>query len=251
MTDKNGEKIRSVGRAFDIVEYLIDAEGAGVSAVADALGVPDSTAHDYLGSLRGRGYVVKEAGEYRASMRFLSVGVRARERHPLYRVGRDEVGSLAAATGEFAGVLCEEDGEGVFLSTAAGEDAVDLDIRAGSRTPLHATAHGKCVLAALPAERLRELLDERGLPAETDRTVTERDALVEELETVRKRGHAHAAGERVPGVGGVAAPVETDDAVGAIGVVGPASRLTGERRAEVAERVVRAANVVAVNIRHE
>lgn len=248
--DKPDGKIKSVGKSFDIVEHLVESGGAGVSEVADALGAPNSTAHDYLDSLHDRGYVRKDEGTYYPSMRFLSVGVRAREHEPLYRVGRSEVDALAAATGEFASVLCEEHGAGVYLYTTAGEDAVELDIHAGTHTPLHATAHGKCVLAALSEAERDRLLNEKGLPAVTDRTVTDRDTLREGLDGVRERGYAHDVEEAISGVSSVAAPVEAGDAVGAIGVTAPASRLTEESLAGTAERVVRAANVVEVNIRH-
>lgn len=45
----------------------------------------------------------------------------------------------------------------------------------GTPTKLHTTAPGKAILAHLPEERIRAIIDEEGLTAETENTINDRE----------------------------------------------------------------------------
>ena len=103
----------------------------------------------------------------------------------------------------------------------------------------HATAVGKVVLAFAggpPATGAE-------LTAYTDRTIVDPETLGAEIEAVRERGWAEAAGEREPDLNAIAAPVfgRAGDLAAAVGLQGPAARLTADRRAEVLPAVLDAA----------
>ena len=66
------------GTLFDTVELLRDPDGAGVTELADRLGVAERTVHAHLTTLRTRGFAVKRTGEYER-------GLRAFESHELDR----------------------------------------------------------------------------------------------------------------------------------------------------------------------
>ena len=248
---RSGGKIKSIDTAFEIVEQLVALDGEGVSELADHLGMPNSTVHDHLRSLHKRGYVIKEDQQYHVSTRFLEIGEHARERRKLYRIAKDEVDQLATDTDEHANMMIEEHNEGVFLYTAEGENAVQLDTHSGMHVPLQTTALGKCILSVLPDDRVHAILDDVGMPKVTEHTITDRDVLFEELAEIRQRGYAFDNEERVARMNCVAAPVKCDDIVGAVSVSGPASRLTGDRFVdEIPSLVMRAANVIEVNLKY-
>ncbi len=56
----------------------------------------------------------------------------------------------------------------------------------------------KAILSAFPDERVRDIVDRHGLPAKTPQTITDPDALFEELATIRERGFALNREEIVP-----------------------------------------------------
>lgn len=98
---------------------------------------------------------------------------------------------------------------------------------------------------------MNAIIDRHGLPGRTDRTITDRERLYEELETVRERGFARNDGEEVRGIRAVGAPILTgdDSVLGAISISGPESRLQGDRfEEELPTRVMSAANVIEVNL---
>ncbi|MFW5905346.1 MAG: IclR family transcriptional regulator [archaeon] len=245
-----GGSIRSVERAFRIVEAVSEAGGLRSSVVADRLDLPGSTVHDYLQALSKTGYVVKTGDTYEISTRFLEIGQRRRHRMDVVQAASDELETVASETDEHVTLMVEEDGQGVLMDVQEGANAVSLFAYPGARMPLHATAPGKAILASLPPERVDEIVDRHGLVAVTNDTITDRSVLREQLERIREQGYAIDDGERIAGMVCVAAPVlDKDERVQAsICVCGPRSRLDEARQEAIADVVRRSANVVQVNL---
>jgi transcriptional regulator, IclR family len=250
MTD-SPSPVQATATAFRIIEALRQRGGAGVSELAAALEMPTSTVHDHLRTLEAAEYLTSDAGVYHVGVRFLELGEQARGRMKIHRVAKPEVDELAAETGEHANLMIEEHGHGVFLYKAQGDDAVQLDTHAGMRVPLHTTALGKAILAHSPTAAVDAIVDRHGLQQVTDKTITTREALDAELETVRRQGFAFDDEERVKGMRCVAAPVIDAEGtvVGAVSVSGPKSRMLGEAYTDRFPRMVlRTANVIEVNL---
>ena len=249
--DTDSGLIQAVDTTLRIVEALNESGTGGVTDLARTLGLPKSTVYNHLDTLHRRGYVVKTDEKYRLACRFLELGSMTRDRRLVYRIARDEVTSLAEETGELSGLIVEEHGYGVFLHRAKGEQAVRVDTHVGKRIHLHGAALGKAMLAFLPAERVREVVDRHGLPALTDNTITDEEHLHAELADICEAGVAFDDEERIDGLRSVAVPLRTGDGdvLGAISVAGPTSRMRGERfRSELPDRLESAANVVELNI---
>jgi len=242
--------VQSLTKAFKILEVLVQLDGAGVTEVADALNEPKSTVHNYLSTLLQEEYVVNHDGRYHVGLRFLELGIHARNRHELFTVGKTEAQRLARETGEFSNIAVEEYGYCITIYRNQGEQAVNSR-HVGMRTSLHATAVGRSILAHLPAERVERIIDRHGLPQLTEKTIDNRDDLHDELETIRERGYAFDDEEVLQGLRCVAAPVHTTSGgtIGAISVSGPTTRLSGDYyREELPQKVMEASNVIALNI---
>jgi DNA-binding IclR family transcriptional regulator len=110
---------------------------------------------------------------------------------------------------------------------------VDRYFTVGERMYLHTTAAGKAILAEYPEERVDFIVDRTGLPRQTDRTITSREALKRELDGIRQRGYALNRGEDQEGVYaiGQVARKPSGAVLGAISVAGPTYR-TKKRRFE-------------------
>lgn len=251
MSQEERAPIKSAKTTFEIVETLVEMDGAGVSELAERLGKPKSTVHDHLRTLLERRYIVKTDDAYHVGTRFLEIGEFARNRMKIYEIAKPEVQELATKTNEHANMMVEEHGLGVFLYKAEGDEAVELDTHSGMRVPMQTTALGKSIMAHLPEERVHEILDRHGMPRITENTITDRGELFEELETIRERDYALDREERIEGMRCVAAPIKVDDVLSAVSVSGPTHRLNGERFQEVIpDMVLRAANVIEVNLKY-
>ena len=243
--------IKSVIKAFEVVESLSRYGGLTASDLANELDLPVSTAHNYLNSLTQTGFVVRDDLEYRPSTKFLEIGERRRQRMAVVRAAESELPKLAETTGEHISLMIEENGLGVLISLDEGEEAINIDAFRGVRMPLHTVAPGKAILAELPHERVEEILDQHGLERMTKNTITDRDELYEELERTRERGYAIDDGERMSGMTCISAPVldMRDEVRAAVCVCSPSYRIDDEESLEeVAMAVKRSANVVQVNL---
>lgn len=244
--------LKTVETATEIVEMLSVLDGAGVTELASRLDRSKSSVHSQLATLRAAGYLVKDGSEYRLSYQFLLIGEYVRNNSPLYQFGRAKANHLAAETGHYAHLFTEEKGLGINIYEARGEYAEDYDyqsLKLQRREPLHITASGKAVLAELPEERVKEIVDTHGLERYTTNTITDERALFEELATICERGYAVNDEEEVEGFRAIAAPVcSGDDVLGSVSVSGPTTTFTDAVvEQEVPERVLNVADRIKVD----
>jgi DNA-binding IclR family transcriptional regulator len=243
------ERVRSVDRAVSVLQLLARAGDSRVTDIAEAIGTHKSTAARLLATLEARGLVEQdgERGRYR-----LGYGVIELARH--VAATRPELPLLARAACE---ALAEETGETVNLAVADGDAVVSIDqvlgtatVRSvnwvGQRTPLHATAAGK-VLLAFGEEGWRDEVLARPLERFTPSTIVEADRLRDDLAKVRARGYASTRDEHEPGLSAVGAPVRASDGtvIAAVTVSGPSFRLPAARVRSLAPAVVRAGELVS------
>ena len=256
-TNGSPRTLKTVSRAFDVVRALEELNGAGVTELAEHLGFSKSVVYNYLCTLREEKFVVKEGDTYELSLQFLLVGEYVRYQNVLYQAGKPALDELAEKTGEFAHLAAEEHGLGVNLYKVSGEKAVGSEYQVNKLQQadyLHFSATGKAILAHLPRERVEWIVDEYGLPAKTESTITDREALFDELETIRERGHSLNEEEEITGLQAIGAPVRNRHGrvLGSISVSGPVRRIEqSEYHDQLIEEVVNTANIIEVNINME
>lgn len=244
MSKHGGEEVRSVVKAHDILEELRDQGGAGVTELAGRLDMGKSSVYKYLTTLRNHGYVVKEDDRYHLGLKYLDYGMQARDRHPVVELARPSLQNLVEQTGEIGWVTCEENGKLVTLDIAVGEHDINKKFKGqiGNRVYLHAHAGGKAILAEYDDDRVEEILDVHGLREYTDRTITDREELFDELKRIRDEGVAFNDEEAIEGYRAVGKGITQDDRViGSITIGGPRSRLDGDQFTEYIPELIRGA----------
>jgi DNA-binding IclR family transcriptional regulator len=239
--------IQSVDRAIDVLEYLAERDDGAVTDLAAALGVHKSTAFRLLAALEARGLVeqVSERGRYRLGFGLLRLAGATAARLDLVEQSRPVTRRLAAEVGETVNVARLEGGAVINIDQVLGGATVATQNWVGQRTPLHATSSGKVLLAAAEPAELARLLAaplERYTPA----TITERDALEQELALAASAGWAATREELEVGLNAIAAPIRGHDGsvVAAVSVSGPSYRLGSDRFEAVAEAVVAAGDEI-------
>lgn len=227
--ESNLRPVETVETAIALLETIKRLDGARLTEVVAEHDLAKSTVRRHLKTLERNGYLVTEGKEYDVALRFLDYGIFARNNSSLYHAARSKVDELAEETGERVWCMSEENGLVTNLCTASGKKSVRTTARVGARTYLHQIAGGKAILARLPEERVETIVDRRGLPAKTERTITDRDELHEELAEIRERGIAYNRQESINGLHAVAAPIvrEGSTPIGSISISGPANRMKG------------------------
>lgn len=231
--DEGGRTVKSVGKVFAIVKLLDERDGARVTDIANDLEISKASAHHHLTTLLDEEFVVRDGDEYRLGLKFYDYGMRVKNEVPLCGATASSLEQLAEQTGEMAWLLVEEHGWAVSVEKAVGQNAVQTLGRLGKRMYLHYHAGGKAILANLPRERRREIVERHGLPQLTEDTITDVDELERHLETVRERGYALHDSEAVVGARAVGAPIMIEGEVeGSVAITGPENHMPDERFTE-------------------
>jgi DNA-binding IclR family transcriptional regulator len=248
--DRSPRRVQSVGTAMEIIELLEEREGAGVTEIAGHLGLTKGTVHTQLATLRERGFVAKQGDDYHLGLRFLELGENAKKRLNVPEVAKRELDKLAEETDTRTQLIVEENGMAICVYLARGPNAILPPTDVGYREYLHCIASGKALMAHLPEERIEWVLSKHGLPARTESTITDREALFGALAEVRERGYALNDEEKLRGLRAVGAPIIGQDGapLGAISVSDTARNMSEERfREEMPDRIMGAANIIEVN----
>ena len=251
---EDSRAVKSTRTAFRIVEVIKDTGGARLTDIADELDLAKSTVHQQLSALSQMGYVVQDEQEYHVGLKFLDIGEAARSRKPVYKLAKPLVEDLAAQTEERAQYFAEENGRGIYIHTEQGKHAVQTGRRVGKRRYLHSSAGGKAILAHLPAREVDQIIDQWGLPQETDNTYTTRESLTEDLAEVRDRGYSINKSESIDGLWAIGVPVLRPDDMpaGALSVSGPRHRIgSQENKDQLIELLLGTANELELKIAHQ
>jgi IclR family transcriptional regulator, acetate operon repressor len=168
--------------------------------------LPRSTTHRLAGELVEHGMLERVAGGLQPGMRLFELGQRV-PRHRLLRdVALPAMHDLHAATGQLVQLAVLDGGETVCLEQIAARSGPPVPSQPGRRMPAHATAMGKALLADAEPTLIDALLS-HPLPALTEATITDPDALRAELRRIRRRGHATSHEESQRGLFAIAAPL--------------------------------------------
>lgn len=246
-------QVQSVDRAIAILYLLAQRGNAGVTEVATELGVHKSTAFRLIAALENWSLIEQngERGKYHLGRGVLRLAAATAARLELPTECRPVCRRLAAELGEAVDVAILDSGEATSVLQEYAPSAITGRNWLGQRTPLHATASGKVLLACSDATTVKEILTSE-LRRYTPHTITEPKSLEAELAKVREQGWASTTEELEIGLNAVAAPVRdgTGEVVAAVGVSGPSYRLTAESFPAVAAHLVEGAREISARLGH-
>ncbi|MBF4163371.1 IclR family transcriptional regulator [Nocardioides acrostichi] len=215
---------QSLRRGLDILGEL--ASGARtLDELAASLGVHKTTVLRLVRTLEEQRFVCRD-DQHRCHLgsRLFHVADIGLEQHPIRDVAAIHLRRLARATGGQAVHLAvAEQGHVVYIDKVESTHAVRMYSRIGLPAPLHCTAVGKVLMAALPPRRRDAVVAGLELRSFTPSTITRASALRSQLELVDERGWAEDVAEHEAHVHCIAAPVHdaADRVVAAVSISVP------------------------------
>jgi DNA-binding IclR family transcriptional regulator len=220
---------------------------ANLKQLATETHLHPSTAHRILSVLVANRLVDRiEPGTYRLGIRLLELGNLVKSRLSVRQEALPHMQDLHQELGETVNLSVRHDDEVVYIERTSGNSAMMRVVQIiGARAPLHITAVGKIFLAEDGPEKCAEYARRTGLPRFTDNTLTDIDALLKELEKVRRLGYAFDNEEAEKGVSCIGAGIHNDEGklVAGLSVSAPSDRLNKGWAAQVrqvADKISRA-----------
>ena len=238
-------------RLMDLLEHLVrEGRPLGLPEVVAGTGWPKPTVHRMLQQLEQGGWLQREPDgrRYALAPRLLRLGEGALGASTQHGVRHAVLRQLVADLGESCNLTALSGAEVVYLDRVESAFPLRLELRPGTRVPLHCSARGKRFLAHLGAARRQALLDGLALSRHTATTLTRREALETELATIRRQGHAFDAEEFVDGLVCIAVPVRAPgerDVRCALALQAPSARVPLARLPQFLPRLTQAAQALA------
>jgi DNA-binding IclR family transcriptional regulator len=234
--------VKSVSRALDIITLVsLKKGGLGVTEIANQIDINKSSVYRILSTLVQYGYVEQdvETGKYKLGYKFLEISSKLLESIDLRAEARMYLQELENETNEVIHLVVYDQGEVVYIEKLDGSETLRMHSKVGKRAPMHCTSVGKAILAHLPSSVVLDILERKGLPMHTDKTITNKDDFLLELKTVRQKGYALDLEENENGITCIAVPIfdHMGNAIAAVSISGPTIRMTNERLEQLQSRM--------------
>jgi IclR family transcriptional regulator, KDG regulon repressor len=245
--------VQSLGRAFAILEEVArHRDGIGLAELSKLVGLHNSTTFHLARTLASLGYLRqdKETKRYRIGRPLFALAASALDEIEMVHVATPVLEDLSRETGESGHFGVRMGDAVVVIARTSGPGAFQLTERVGVVRPVHCTALGKIVLAALRPDQLKRVLERIELKPSTENSITDAAVLLKEIEDIRRTGIAFDDGEFNTEVRCVAVPVRdfTGQVIGALGISGPIWRLSNQALQGHAKLVRAAANRLSIEL---
>jgi IclR family transcriptional regulator, acetate operon repressor len=223
--------VKTAGRTLDLFETFAKMQTPlSLSELARALNAPPSSCFNLIRALQARGYLysVQPRRQLYPTRRLFDVAGAIVAGEPWMARIEPILMRLRNQTHETV-ILGKRQGDRVvYLNIIDGPQSIRYTARAGDLKPLHSSSIGKALLGVLDPTELADTLKRLTLNRVTEATITDRDALLANLDRGRKLGYFVTMGENVADVMAVAATVRLEGDVYGIAIAGPIHRMEND-----------------------
>lgn len=178
-----------------------------IAEVAAITGLSRAAARRCLLTLTQLGYTEFNGKFFSLAPRVLRLGHAYLASASLPQILQPFLERLREQTNESSSASVLDRHEIVYIARVSTKRIMSVGLSAGSRLPAYCTSMGRVLLAALPPDAARAMLEGIPRPALTARTVTRIDLLMAELAKVRQHGYCINDQELEVGLTSVAVPV--------------------------------------------
>ncbi|WP_370948603.1 IclR family transcriptional regulator [Amycolatopsis sp. cg5] len=198
---------QSLDRALTVLTGLAKGPKT-LDDLAEEIGVHKSTVLRLLRTLESHHFVRREGTRYyRLGSALFDLANQALEDRDVRRSAQPALSELNARTGHTIHLASYEDGEVVYIDKYEGRHSVRMYSRIGKRAPLHCTAVGKVLVAAMPPERRLQVAEAIDYVRLTPNTIANASDYLVELAHVSDRGYAVDNAEHEDFIHCIAAPI--------------------------------------------
>lgn len=247
--------VKSVSRSLDIITLVsMKKGGMGVTEIAKQIDINKSSVYRILSTLVQYGYIEQdsETGKYKLGYKFLEISSKLLESIDLRSEAKPFLQELENKTNEVIHLVVYDQGEVVYIEKLEGNETLRMHSKVGKRAPMHCTSVGKAILAHLPSGIVLDILDRKGMPVHTDKTITDKEVFLKELSQVRQKGYALDLEENEYGITCIAVPIfdHLGKVIAAVSISGPTMRMTDERLKTLQAIMVQTGKDISARLGH-
>ena len=237
--------INSIKRAIQILNLYRDGERyIGITEMARRLDLSKTTVFRIVRSLEAEGWLVQssDSSKYGLGFEILAVASSLYRRYDWRDIVLEVMTDLKNVVDETVTLSAYAVDAGICIEKVDCAEQIKLASERGQIIPLHAGATGKTLLANLPKEERKRIL-QKELVRYTDRTLVDPEKLWEELDQIQKQGYAVTTGESNEGAMAIGVPIFDREGklLYGLSVAGPLERMQQKGEEFLKESIIRAA----------
>ncbi len=220
--------IKSLKNVIDILDcFTVDKDSMSVSEISHELGKNKGTISKILSTLAVYNMVVKSELSGKYSIGSKMVHWASLVRVELRTIARPYLQEIKKKTNETASIFVIEGSERICLDVVESTHEIRFGFNVGQKYPIYAGSAGKVLLAYLPKDKRDAVLKKTELIKVGPKTITDREELEHELESIRNQGFSVSFEERASSGASVSAPIrnEKGDVIAALVVGAPSVRM--------------------------
>ena len=245
--------VRALERALSILDvFSLETPEWSLTDLTERVGLAKSTVIRLLAVLESGGLVerLEQTDRYRLGVRVFELGSIYIQTTSIETEAQPFLQNLARGCFQTASLAVLDRGQIIHIAVVEPDRPLRFSWPAGQREPLHCTGLGKALVLDRTREELSDLLADAGLPARTDHTITDLDALWRNLQEGCRRGYVVDDEESFIGLRCVAAPVRNahNAIVAAVSISGPRTEIGVNTLPEFGAMVMAAARGISARI---
>ncbi len=220
--------VHTLRRGLVLLQVLSREGHLSLTDLSLQVGLPASSVYRLLTTLQRLKFAEynEETHEWAVGIESFRVGNAYLERTNLMEISRNVMRDLMESTGETANLAITDGGDVVFISEVESPNPIRAFFRPGTRGYMHASGIGKALLAHMYRSEVERILQSKGCPKLTEKTLTTPSELFGNLVTTRERGWAFDDEESCEGMRCIASCIFSSygEAIAGISVSGPTVR---------------------------
>ncbi|MBO6554288.1 MAG: IclR family transcriptional regulator [Roseitalea sp.] len=204
----NTDIIASFAKGLRVLEcFGAEHPRLTIADVAEATGLDRATARRCLLTLHKFGYAEYDGKFFGLTPRVLRLGMGALAALPLPQIVQPWLDQLSEQIGQSVSTSILDGTDIVYVARAAQRRVMSIGLMPGSRLPAHCTSMGRVLLAALPEEEARAVVEASDLTPRTPYSLTDPKDIMDTIADVRVNGYAVIDQEVELGLRSLAVPV--------------------------------------------
>lgn len=247
MTIRKQPPIQSITRAISILRCFTDRQELGLTEISTMVGLHKSTAAGIVNTLKDEALLVQnhENGKLRLGIEFFCLAVNAKIE--LGELVMPHLDHLLQETEETVNIAVRDGVHIVYIEKKESPHSMRICTSIGKRLPLYCTAIGKAILAFMDKTEKEHVLDELVFYPFTEKTITDKQTLITELDNVQKEGVSYDFEELESGLVCVAAPIfdKHRQPIAGVSVSGPSIRMENSVRQHIKQLILRESRAIS------
>lgn len=236
--------LQTVHRAIQILKvFSRERKYLSLTDIHKLTGLSVSTLQRLTSTLVYEGFLHRDeqTKQYQLGLGLLFLGELVEKNTGLLSIAQPVLEKLNRVTTESVSLNIIENNERRCIYNLPSQHKLSANTYVGDTSPLYAGASAKVLLAHWSDAEIAHYLREVQFEAITEKTITSKEQLVQNLQQIKEQGYAVSYGERVKGAVSISAPIsnEYSEVLASVTIIIPSARIEEYVIEELIQEVIK------------